>query len=458
MKVFNNGGTTMPTHKEREPFSVLLQRICSYSNCVSQCPISLVQEVLTFFPERLGLHLSDGHVRGGYNGLAGIGGQGIVICAHNTYERKVALKIVRPAIQRSFMQFSDRPNDFAHGAVIPDCRFLESAGLQNSLEEESSKMTRSFVIPRVYDMGEKPVPFMVMSWIEGMEALCVIKDRNDLLFSLEEFTKVLDCASFLHSYNIVYRDFKHANIMITHDFKVALIDFGLAKEVETRNVTLSGTPLGTPPYASLRLMRNAELANHIDDIHALGYTFWEFVTHRECPNYIGSTTKIDDREKYRIDITRFLPDSCKRIFFDATTMDEQRVYRTCDEFKEAVQQILKSAKFRSGSEDYINTQINPQKPIQNIEIPLKPMATPKKLEPPSNEKKKDKVANFSPASFSEYNTQAEAKFLLEQIEKKKKNIMDFDCLGTCQFPLCQGRGICKKILCAQIDILKDIFF
>lgn len=121
----------------KESLKTLLHRVCGYSNAKGSCPISLIQEILSFFPEKIGLHLSERQLTTGYNGLAGIGGQGIVICCHDIGNKKVALKIVRPVLQQAY-RISENMRDYTPSLIIPDHRFIESAKLQYSVPRRFS--------------------------------------------------------------------------------------------------------------------------------------------------------------------------------------------------------------------------------------------------------------------------------------------------------------------------------
>lgn len=459
---------------EKENLNMILHRVCGYSNSVSVCPITLIEEVLTYFPSKLGLHLSDRDKASSYNGLVGIGGQGIVIRCFMNEEKKTAFKIAKPVVHSSFVQRSDKVNDYQNRVIIPDSRFIEAAKLQYSLEEEAVKEHRSFVIPRVYHFSEKPIPFVLMAWVEGMDVLVVLKDKNDLVYSLEMFSRVLDAAKFLHEFNLVFRDFKNNNLKVTYDDRIALFDFGLAKTVELRNLTMSGTTLGTYPYASMKMARgNADAANHLDDIHALGYVFWEFILQKECPLPEGNQAEIENRERYRMNMAKMLPDACKKIFFDATSNNEERMFQCVDEFQDEVKNLIRKIQYRNKRQDYVATDIID---TQKIKMPNAPQIANlheeiQQLKPPSK-KIRGFTNKFLPASFDDSHdatvpdqdeekkkeSTAEAEFFKKKIGEYGQKIESCDCSSFCPFPGgCAGEKICKKFLLANLEMFNKIF-
>ena len=80
-----------------------------------------------------------------------------------------------------------------------------------------------------------------------------------------------------HSEEIVYRDIKPANIMITKDRMVKLVDFGLAKLAGLTKLTKEGTILGTVAYISPQQARG-EHVDYQTDIWSLGVVLYEMIT------------------------------------------------------------------------------------------------------------------------------------------------------------------------------------
>jgi serine/threonine protein kinase len=123
--------------------------------------------------------------------------------------------------------------------------------------------------------------FIVMEYIEGQELRNVIgKHRNapipiDVIINYAtQIAKGLDAA---HKKGIVHRDIKSANIMITSDDHVKIMDFGLAKVRGGTLVTKAGTTLGTAAYMSPEQARGDE-ADHRSDNWSFGVVLYEMLT------------------------------------------------------------------------------------------------------------------------------------------------------------------------------------
>lgn len=454
---------------EKVGIRTLMHRLCQYSNSIYACPYTLVDEILSFFSineegdeneDKLIFYIPRMFSERNFSGLIAVGGQGAIIkCCmkkiikKSIIEKNIAFKIAKPVISSNVVQKTEKANDFDSYITIPDARFVESSYLQNELEEEAVKSERNFVIPRVYCCGEKPVPFLGMAWIESLDIIHILKDKNDFIYSLKMFLKVLEAAKFFHYHNVVYRDFKAKNIKASHNDKIVILDFGLAKEMDNRNLTISGVFLGTLPYASHKICRGyADIANHLDDIHALGYCFWEFITHKDCPEIKENSFEFDigKRKRYRSKIANELSDECQDIFLKATDDDEKERFQVVEEFEQEIINLIENIKNKQ-KEDFIPTVLQKQNKIRE-------------------EKRMKGLTNrFLPVSFPEdekgrndpqddQDDQDDVDFFRNQLDMHRREILLEDCRKNCKFPECQGRGICKKIQIAGIDLIEKIFF
>jgi len=93
---------------------------------------------------------------------------------------------------------------------------------------------------------------------------------------------ILVCADALkhaHDQNMIHRDIKPDNILVTSKGIVKVADFGLAKAIDDDvSMTQSGTGLGTPLYMAPEQARNAKHVDKRSDIYALGCTLYYFLT------------------------------------------------------------------------------------------------------------------------------------------------------------------------------------
>lgn len=188
----------------------------------------------------------------------GQGGMGTVYKAqHKTLEsRIVALKTLSPELAR-------KPN-FVE-------RFLREARAMDKLKHQN--------VVGVMDVDESDgVYYIALEYIDGKSMEDWIGELGKPLSLGDALKVILDCASALqhaHEVNIIHRDMKPDNILITSTGIVKVADFGLAKATdEDQSVTQTGSGLGTPLYMAPEQARNAKYVDHRTDIYALGCTFY----------------------------------------------------------------------------------------------------------------------------------------------------------------------------------------
>jgi serine/threonine protein kinase len=130
--------------------------------------------------------------------------------------------------------------------------------------------------------------FIVMEHVEGQPLSALVAEGMAPSTAIRYGAQIADALAHAHERGIVHRDLKSANLMITSDGQVKMLDFGLATLTgdaaalaETRVATKSGTLTGTPGYMAPELLRGAR-GDRRSDIWALGVVLYEMVSGR-CP-------------------------------------------------------------------------------------------------------------------------------------------------------------------------------
>src|SRR6202035_2841453 len=163
--------------------------------------------------------------------LIGRGGMGEVyraIRADGQYQQTVALKLVRAGSRTCVDRFNAERQFLAA---------LDHPG-----------------IARLYDGGVTADghPYMVMEYVEGENLLawCEVRQAS-LQERLVLFLQVCDAVAYAHSHLIVHRDLKPTNIFVTADGRVKLLDFGIAKLLQTDTLgDATRTAHVSPAYAA----------------------------------------------------------------------------------------------------------------------------------------------------------------------------------------------------------------
>ena len=142
-------------------------------------------------------------------------------------------------------------------------------------------------IVRIYDLGVADDHAHIAMEYLGGGALRQQIDRGITVADAVRFTKEIASAlDKIHDVGILHRDLKPGNIMLRGDGSVALIDFGLAKQMRLRlEITDSGKIFGTPYYMSPE-QGHADEVDLRSDIYSLGVIFFEMLTGSKP--YVGS--------------------------------------------------------------------------------------------------------------------------------------------------------------------------
>jgi serine/threonine protein kinase len=207
-----------------------------------------------------------GQVVGAYRiiSLLGVGGAGTVYLAERAdrqYSAQVAVKIVESALLH---------HEVGH-------RFRAERQILASLNHAN--------IARLLDAGEttEGQPYLVMEYVQGIpiDRYC---DSQQL--SIEErlnlFVKVCGAVQYAHQNLIVHRDLKPANILVTEDGTPKLLDFGIAKLLDTDQATAAlaltrmNDQLLTPEYASPEQILGRPVTT-TSDVYTLGVVLYELL-------------------------------------------------------------------------------------------------------------------------------------------------------------------------------------
>jgi hypothetical protein len=143
-------------------------------------------------------------------------------------------------------------------------------------------------IVTIFDMGDEAgVPYIAMELIEGENLEQMISQRMPIPVSLKLLYAAQACSAFdyAHKRGIVHRDIKPGNIMVNKDGAVKVVDFGIARVLETSK-TQTGMLIGTFAYMSPE-QYHGEHADERSDIWSFGVLLYELLCYRRP--FIGIT-------------------------------------------------------------------------------------------------------------------------------------------------------------------------
>ena len=285
----------------------------------------------------------------------GEGGMGVVYKAEDTkLKRIVALKFL---------------SSQSLGTPGEKTRFVHEAQAAAALDHPN--------ICTVYEIDEADGhTFITMAYIDGLSLR--EKTRSGPLRLEEALSFATDIARGLqeaHEKNIVHRDIKSANVMVTTKGQAKITDFGLAKLGDSTRVTKTGTTVGTVAYMSPEQARGEDVDRR-SDIWALGVVLYEMLTGRlpfESDHAQALTYQILHEDPDPITAIRTgIPMELERIANKCLEKESANRYQHVDEVLVDLRRVKKALTQRPGKKP-VKSRQNLVKlavlPIENLGAP-----------------------------------------------------------------------------------------
>lgn len=255
----------------------------------------------------------------------GEGGMAIVYKARdNKLSRLVAVKILKV--------------EFANNKDISDKFKKEATAIANFSDAN---------IVNVLDVGheeEGNIDYFVMEYVDGKTLKDLIVENGKLNYTVAisigiQIAKALECA---HRNNIIHRDVKPQNILVTGNGLVKVTDFGIAKSSTSATITNTTTIMGSAHYLSPEQAKGT-FVDLRSDIYSLGIVLYEMVTgllpfDGESPVTIALKhiqSEPIEPKKYNTSI----PDSLNNLIMKSISKESVNRYQNCRELINDLQKI-----------------------------------------------------------------------------------------------------------------------
>ena len=137
-------------------------------------------------------------------------------------------------------------------------------------------------ICRMYHLSrEKDTYYITMEYVSGENLKSMIRMTKQMSVetALDIGQQVCQGLAEAHRLGVIHRDLKPQNIMIDEDGNVRILDFGIARSLETKGATTPGMMIGTPEYMSPEQVDSGEVDQRTD-IYSLGLLLYEMLTGR----------------------------------------------------------------------------------------------------------------------------------------------------------------------------------
>ncbi len=284
--------------------------------------------------------------------LIGEGGMALVYLAQDILlDRPVAIKVLR-------LEYSS------------DQEFLERFQRE---AKSAAKLCHPNVV-NIYDVGQtNSTYYIVMEYVEGTSLKDLIKKEGMLSVELTLKIAMQISSALNHAHNnlIVHRDIKPHNIMITKDYRVKVMDFGIARAISSATITRTGVVLGSVHYFSPEQATGKEVTSS-SDLYSLGIVIYEMLTGKvpfEGDTPVGIAyqhvqAEIPPLEEKRPD----LPISVINIVTKALAKKAEDRFQNAYEMEQALNQVLEQLHdpdFEKAAPTKINIY-EPKKTMQSL--------------------------------------------------------------------------------------------
>lgn len=221
----------------------------------------------------------------------GHGGMGVVYRATDTgLGRSLAIKILREDLR-------------TRSRIV--ARFEREAKAFASLDHPN--------IVHIHSVGTiGKIPYIAMAFIDGSSLADRLQANGPMPWQ-EAFRigiQVADALACAHAAGIIHRDIKPGNILMNHEDKAFVTDFGIAKILTaTTKLTVDGTRLGTPQYMSPERCRD-EAVTPASDLYSLGVLLFQTISGR-LPHEGDSSSEVIRRilSESPARLSHFVPDA-----------------------------------------------------------------------------------------------------------------------------------------------------
>jgi len=256
----------------------------------------------------------------------GKGGMGSVYrVVDKTLDEEVALKLIKPEIafdKKTVERFS-KELKFARKIIH------KNVGRMYELMEDEGRY------------------FITMEYVSGQDLKGLIRQTGQLTVgkSISIAKQVCEGLIEAHKLGVVHRDLKPNNIMIDKEGNARIMDFGIARSLDTEAITDAKVIIGTPKYMSPEQVEG-EAVDQRSDIYSLGIVLYEMVTERtpfdgDTALSIGLKHKTLPPPEPR-EFNAQIPEELSRVILKCLEKDKQKRYQRAEEVLSELSKIEKT--------------------------------------------------------------------------------------------------------------------
>ena len=237
-------------------------------------------------------------------------------CARNTRSRTVYVQGTSEALFEKYRQ-----------GFVKEAKILATLHHSNIVE-----------VLDVFD--ENNTSYMVMDFIKGKSLQSLVESNGRLPYpeAVNYMAQVAGAVGYIHERNILHRDIKPDNIMITDDYKAILIDFGSAREFE-HDKTQVHTSMLTHGYAPTEQYTANSRKGYYTDIYAIGATLY-FILTGQVP--LEAAARMTEPMPSPKELAPEIPDEANRTILKAMQLKAENRHQCIQDFMDDLRNVKPS--------------------------------------------------------------------------------------------------------------------
>lgn len=237
----------------------------------------------------------------------------------------------------------------------------------NAEAQAAAALTHANIVS-IYDVGhEDNIYYIVMELIQGKTLKEIINQDGSLpwKWSVNIAIQIASALEVAHKNNIVHRDIKPHNIIITEEGVAKVTDFGIAKAVSNSTITAFGTTIGSVHYFSPEHAKGG-FTDAKSDLYSLGVVMYEMLTGRvpfDADTPVSIALKhMQEKPVEPIKLNPSIPFAVNQIIMKAMQKEPSLRYQTATEMIRDLSLSLKKPEgnFANDVEDTARTQVIPK--------------------------------------------------------------------------------------------------
>ncbi|MCK4645161.1 MAG: protein kinase [Candidatus Aminicenantes bacterium] len=237
-------------------------------------------------------------------------------------KEEIALKLIRPEIAKDKKTVERFSNEL---------KMARKIGHKN--------------VARMFDLNEEQgTHYITMEYVRGEDLKRLLRKIGQLSAGqvIPIAKQVCDGLTEAHRLGVVHRDLKPQNVMVDEDGNARIMDFGIARSLESKGITGAGVIIGTPEYMSPEQVEGKE-TDQRSDIYSLGVILYEMVTGRvpfegDTPFTVGvkhkSETPRDPKE-----LNAQIPEGLSSVIMKCLEKDKEARYQSAGEVRSELENI-----------------------------------------------------------------------------------------------------------------------